>query len=70
MDIARLSRVRVAAPLLLLRALDEGRVLADREEVWPALLAQRAAVAAEATRAGEAAAQAAADALAELLEDR
>ena len=69
-DLARLSRVRVATPVLLLHALDEGRVLADREGVWPALHAQRAAVAADATRAGEAAAQAAADALAELLEDR
>ena len=69
-DLARLARVQVGAPLLLLRVLEEGRVLADRDGVWPALRAQRAAVAANATRAGIAAAQAAADALAELLQDR
>lgn len=68
-DIARLPRVRETSPLLLLQALDEGRLLVDRGGTWPALRAERDAVAAAAARAGEVEAQAAADALAALLED-
>lgn len=67
-DVVRLPHLRETSPLLLLQALDEGRVLVDRDAAWPALRAERDTVAADAARAGEAEAQAAAHALAELLE--
>jgi len=67
-DIARLPRVRETSPLLLLRALEDGRVLVDRDGSWPALLAERDAVAAAAKRAGEAEARAASASVAALLE--
>lgn len=41
-DIARLSRVEDTAPLLLVDALEEGRVLIDRAQRWPALQNRRA----------------------------
>lgn len=42
--LARLPRVEADAPLLLAEILDEGRVLVDRANRWPALQAQRASI--------------------------
>jgi predicted nucleotidyltransferase len=67
-DVARLSRVRSEAPLLVLQALDEGRVLVDREDRWPELLRTRAAVARAARRQMSRGRRAAADSIQELLE--
>jgi predicted nucleotidyltransferase len=53
-DVARLSRVQSRAPLLLLRALDEGRVLIDRDAEWAGLQMCRAELARDARRAHEA----------------
>ncbi|HEV3094328.1 MAG TPA: nucleotidyltransferase domain-containing protein [Solirubrobacteraceae bacterium] len=50
-DVADLGRVERDAPLLLLYALDEGRVLIDRDAQWPTLLARRGEVARAAQRA-------------------
>jgi predicted nucleotidyltransferase len=50
-DIAMLDRVEKDVPLLLLYALDEGRVLVDREMQWPYLMARRDEVAHAAQRA-------------------
>ncbi len=44
-DVARLNRMQDAAPLLLLRAIDEGRVLLDRDGEWAALKARRGEIA-------------------------
>lgn len=67
-DVARLDRVRERSPLLLVQALDEGRVIADREQRWPSLRAQRPRVRRAADQAVEAERQAAAAALADLME--
>ena len=67
-DVARLPLVREAAPLLLLQALDEGRVLVDRDDRWMALRAEREAIEFVAARADEDEAQAAADAVEAILE--
>lgn len=67
-DVARLSRVRSEAPFLLLQVLDEGRVLADREQVWPALQAQRETIGRAARRQLRRSEAAAVEHLAELLE--
>lgn len=40
-DVARLNRVSVNAPLLLLQAIDEGRVVLDRDRQWSQLFAGR-----------------------------
>jgi predicted nucleotidyltransferase len=40
-DVTDLARVRDTAPLLVLFAIDEGRVLLDRDEVWPSIQARR-----------------------------
>jgi predicted nucleotidyltransferase len=53
-DIARLNRVRSRAPLLLLRALDEGRVLFDRDSEWAELQMHRTELAGHARRTHEA----------------
>jgi predicted nucleotidyltransferase len=50
-DVAELSRVEKDAPLLLSHALDEGRVLVDRDTQWPELLARHGEVARAARRA-------------------
>jgi len=50
-DVARLNRVQATAPLLLLRALDEGRVVLDRDREWTALKAHRSEIARRAHRA-------------------
>ncbi len=67
-DVARLPRVRETSPLLLLEILGDGRVLVDRDGLWPALQAERPEVASAAARSEKAEAQAAAAALAELLD--
>lgn len=43
-DVARLDRVSRSAPLLLLQAVDEGRVVLDRDRQWPQLCAGRAEI--------------------------
>jgi predicted nucleotidyltransferase len=49
-DVARLNRVGDNAPLLLLQAIDEGRVVLDRDHQWERLRAQRAHIARRARR--------------------
>lgn len=49
-DVARLNRIKGSAPLLLLQALDEGRVVLDRDLRWEQLRAQRADIAHRARR--------------------
>jgi len=53
-DVARLNRVSDTAPLLLLRAIDEGRVLLDRDGEWAELTARRSEIARHARHAHEA----------------
>ncbi|MEO7556745.1 MAG: nucleotidyltransferase domain-containing protein [Acidimicrobiales bacterium] len=67
-DVARLPLVRDASPLLLLQALDEGRVLVDRDDGWTALRTERDAIETAAALAGEDEAYAAGSALEELLD--
>lgn len=67
-DVARLNRVSRTAPLLLLQALDEGRVVIDRDHEWSLLQARRSAVARRAKRARAARRQRAAAAVRELAE--
>ena len=49
-DVARLNRVKDSAPLLLLQALDEGRVVLDRDRQWEQLRGARANIADRARR--------------------
>jgi len=49
-DVARLNRVKDSAPLLLLQALDEGRVVLDRDLQWEQLRGARADIADRARR--------------------
>lgn len=44
-DVARLTRIQNTAPLLLLQAIDEGRVVLDRDLQWEPLRTQRANIA-------------------------
>lgn len=67
-DVARLLHVVDTAPFLLLRALDEGRVLVDREGGWAELKANRSDVAEAARASVEAERNAAREAYAELME--
>lgn len=53
-DVARLNRIRETAPLLLLRAVDEGRVVLDRDGEWPRLQMRRGELARYALRDHEA----------------
>ena len=53
-DVARLNRVQETAPLLLLRAIDEGRVLLDRDHEWIGLTTRRSGIASRARRSHEA----------------
>jgi uncharacterized protein len=53
-DVARLNRIRDTAPLLLLGAVDEGRVVLDRDEEWAGLKTRRSEVARRARDAHEA----------------
>lgn len=50
-DVARVERVRETAPLLLLRAMDEGRVLLDRDGEWAGLRERRGQLARRASGA-------------------
>jgi predicted nucleotidyltransferase len=68
-DVARLARVERQAPLLLLYALDDGRVLVDRDERWPVLQARRIQVSRAARRDRKLARQQAAESLRMLIED-
>lgn len=43
-DVADLGQVIEGDPLSLLQILDEGRVLVDRDEIWPGLRERRAAI--------------------------
>ena len=65
-DIAELGRVEATAPLLLRQVLDEGRVLIDRDELWPQLRDRRRAIRARAERAYRRQMDGAARAIAEL----
>lgn len=49
-DVAELDRVERDAPLLLLQALDEGRVIIDRDAQWADLRKRRRAIRARADR--------------------
>lgn len=69
-DIALLERVERHAPLLLERALDEGRVLVDRDGQWRELLARAPAIRARATRAHRRQMAAAARAMEEMIGER
>lgn len=62
-DVASLDRVLRQSPLLALHALDEGRVLVDRDEHWPQLRARRAQVARAASSADRRARSEAAESL-------
>jgi predicted nucleotidyltransferase len=53
-DVARLNRIQDTAPLLLLRAIDEGRVVLDRDEEWTGLKTSRSEIAQRARGAHEA----------------
>lgn len=68
-DVADLGRVEKDAPLLLLYALDEGRVLIDRDMQWPELLARRGGVARAAQRAERVERRAVAESWRMLVED-
>jgi predicted nucleotidyltransferase len=49
-DVGRLDRIEDSAPLLLTRALDEGRVMVDRDGIWEELHHRHRAIAARARR--------------------
>ncbi len=53
-DVARLNRIQGTAPLLLLRAIDEGRVVLDRDNEWIALTTHRDEIARRARHAHDA----------------
>jgi predicted nucleotidyltransferase len=53
-DVARLTRIQDAAPLLLVGAIDEGRVLLDRDDEWTGLKMHRSEIARRARHAHEA----------------
>jgi predicted nucleotidyltransferase len=53
-DVARLNRTRDTAPLLLLGAIDEGRVVLDRDGEWTGLKTRRSEIARRARDAHEA----------------
>ena len=67
-DVARLDRARESAPLLVLQALEEGRVLVDRDECWRSLMRERDRIENSAISAHEAAREQAAIAFDELTE--
>lgn len=69
LDIARLGRVEPRAPLLVLQALDEGRVVLDRDGRWPELMERHPAIAARARRANKVRRERAVEALATLADD-
>ncbi|MBS1869772.1 MAG: nucleotidyltransferase domain-containing protein [Actinobacteria bacterium] len=50
-DVAQLDRVDETAPLLLLQVVDEGRVIVDRDGVWPGMGSRRTEIERRAFRA-------------------
>lgn len=66
-DVARLNRVQDAAPLLLLQVIDDGRVVLDRDDLWPDLLRHRDEIEQRAYRQHEAQRQRARTAIDDLL---
>lgn len=68
-DVARLSRVREQSPLLLLAALDDGRVLVDRDGDWQQLQEQRGTIARAARRREQQDREDAAASIAQLVEE-
>jgi predicted nucleotidyltransferase len=67
-DVARFQRVRERSPLLLAQAIDEGRVIVDRDGRWPGLRAQRRQIGQAADQVVDGERETAAAALADLLE--
>jgi predicted nucleotidyltransferase len=67
-DVAQLERVEKAAPLLLERVLDEGRVLIDRDGQWQDLRRRRPAIRTRAQRAHRRQMKAAMRAIEELIQ--
>lgn len=65
-DIADLKRIEAAAPLLLARVVDEGRVIVDRDGLWQDLYARRRAIRARGQRSYRRQMDEAAHAIAEL----
>ena len=68
-DVARLNRIEDTAPLLLLRAIDEGRVVLDRDREWSSLRTRRSEIARRARRVREARRRRARTSIRELLAD-
>jgi predicted nucleotidyltransferase len=68
-DVARLPRVEKQSPLLLLFALDEGRVLVDRDGRWAALRKRRSRIIREARQSLEQSRREAAESMRMLEED-
>jgi predicted nucleotidyltransferase len=66
-DVARLSRVRKESPFLLIQAIDEGRVLVDREHTWTGIREGRETIARAARRRMSRAREDAAESLTHLL---
>ena len=66
-DLARLNRIQDTAPLLLLKAIDEGRVALDRDSEWTRLKGRRSEIARRAHRVHEARRQRARTSVRELL---
>jgi predicted nucleotidyltransferase len=68
-DVAKLSRAEQRDPFFLLQALDDGRVIVDRDKRWPDLRGRRAAIYRRATRSHRRQMQSAAAALNRLTTD-
>ncbi|MGO9760770.1 MAG: nucleotidyltransferase family protein [Solirubrobacteraceae bacterium] len=66
-DVARMNRIKDAAPLLLLRAIDEGRVVLDRDGEWASLKTRQSETARRARDAHEARRRRARASISELL---
>jgi len=69
-DVARLNRIQDTSPLLLLEAVDDGRVVLDRDGEWIRLCARRSEIARHARRAHQARRRRARTSVRELLAER
>lgn len=69
-DVARLNRIERTAPLLLLQALQEGRVVLDRDTQWPQIVVRRNQISRRAARAHDARLARARTSVDELVYDR
>jgi predicted nucleotidyltransferase len=69
-DVARFDRAFADDPLLVLQAIDEGRVLVDRDGLWPEVRSRRRAIHARAERAYRREMQQVREAIGELTERR